>query len=70
MKLSGTVDVNGYHCKFTSEGDWAISYHGTFVGHAETLAGVQDTIDANLDTVRARLRLALDRDEQNKLETI
>ena len=58
MKESGTVNVNGYSCIFTQDGQWAISRHGTLLGYVATLSEVDVYIARNLERVRARLARA------------
>ena len=67
LKLSGTIEIGEYRARFTQDGEWAISRNGIFVGNSPTLGEIQATIDTNLEAVRARLRLAMDRASQKEI---
>lgn len=56
LKSSGTINVNGYNCIFTQNGQWAISRHGVPVGFVDTLAEVETYVARNLENIRARIR--------------
>jgi len=60
MKESGTVNVNGYSCMFTQDGQWAISRHGTPIGYVATLSEVETYVARNLESIRARLQRAIE----------
>jgi hypothetical protein len=58
MKESGAVNVNGYSCMFTQDGQWAISRHGTPIGYVATLSEVESYTTRNLENIRKRLQRA------------
>lgn len=60
LKASGIVNINGYHCLFTQEGQWSVSRNGTLIGFVSTLAEVEGFIASNLEKIRQRLRRAQD----------
>lgn len=69
LKSSGTININGYNCIFTQEGQWSISRHGVPIGFVDTLAEVEAYTERNLENIRARLRRhqeeAAERAEEN-----
>jgi hypothetical protein len=60
LKSSGIVNINGYHCLFTQNGEWSISRHGVAIGFVDSLAEVEGFIASNLEKIRTRLRRAQD----------
>lgn len=55
MLSGGSVDVDGYLARRTSEGRWLVSRKGAVVGYVDLLAEVSGLIDQHREKVRAHL---------------
>ncbi len=72
MKLTatGTIKVEGYSVRRTTEGDWHVSRFETSIGYVDSLAEVDSLIARHKEKVRARLEMAQRKAEERKVADI
>lgn len=51
----GMIAHGDYNLKFTQDGTWMVSRHGTVIGYADTLDTVPALIESAREAVRKRL---------------
>lgn len=69
LSVSGAIQINGHNCRFTQDGQWAISRHGVILGYVDLVEEIEPFLAANLEKIRTRLRLAQD-EAAKRIESI
>lgn len=68
LTTTGAIRIDGHLARFTDDGKWMVSRHGTVLGYVDSVGEISPLIEKERERVRARLALVQRKAEERKAE--